>query len=95
MDHIVPGSRVSNSVWSWSQKRREEELTKCQVLCRQCHIKKSMECGERRVAGHGSGQMYQVHRCRCKECRAWKLASSRKCSEKRKKQRRERELVRD
>ncbi len=43
LDHIDPDTKVSHHIWSWSQKRREEELKKCQVLCVECHKKKSAE----------------------------------------------------
>lgn len=78
VDHIKPGTKVDHKVWSWSEARRKKELAKCQVLCRKCHIKKSMECGERRVAQHGGPQMYQHYKCRCDLCRAWKSESDKK-----------------
>ena len=44
VDHIDPNTKVSHRVWSWSKERRENELAKCQVLCRACHLTKT--CGE-------------------------------------------------
>jgi hypothetical protein len=41
VDHIDPSTKVSHSIWSWTKKRREEELAKCQVLCCDCHSKKT------------------------------------------------------
>lgn len=41
VDHIDPDSKVSHTVWSWTPKRRELELSKCQVLCRKCHRRKT------------------------------------------------------
>lgn len=29
------------NVFSWSQARRDEELSKCQVLCKSCHLEKT------------------------------------------------------
>lgn len=78
VDHIDPRTKVSHRIWSWREESRLAELAKCQVLCRSCHIKKSMECGERRVTTHGTGQMYQHYKCRCALCRAWKSASDKK-----------------
>lgn len=43
LDHIDRLTKVSNSIWSWSQVRREEELAKCQVLCSDCHLKKTSQ----------------------------------------------------
>ena len=41
LDHVNPKEKVSHSVWSWSPRRRELELGKCQVLCRKCHRAKT------------------------------------------------------
>jgi hypothetical protein len=41
LDHVDVFTKVSHSVWSWSKQRRDEELKKCQVLCKDCHDKKS------------------------------------------------------
>jgi len=41
LDHIDRTTKVSNNVWSWASARREAELAKCQVLCHDCHKKKS------------------------------------------------------
>ena len=37
VDHIDPKTKTTHSFWSWSDLRRNEELKKCQVLCRACH----------------------------------------------------------
>ena len=42
LDHIDPSKKVDHKVWSWSEKRRLEELSKCQVLCHRCHKVKSI-----------------------------------------------------
>jgi hypothetical protein len=41
IDHIDPSTKLSHKIWSWSKIRREEELAKCQVLCKDCHLTKS------------------------------------------------------
>lgn len=41
VDHIDPKKKLSHRIWSWSKKRREAELKKCQVLCKDCHKSKS------------------------------------------------------
>lgn len=45
VDHIDPSTKISNTVWTWTEKRRNLELEKCQVLCRPCHIQKSFKEG--------------------------------------------------
>lgn len=37
INHIDRAKKVSHRVWSWSTPRRDEELTKCEVLCHACH----------------------------------------------------------
>lgn len=42
VDHVDPATRMYiGPIWSWPETRRLEELAKCQVLCRLCHIKKT------------------------------------------------------
>lgn len=67
LDHIDPTKKVSHKIWSWSAARREAELAKCQVLCSDCHAKKT--AAERPKPKHGGG-MYK-HGCRCHECVQW------------------------
>jgi hypothetical protein len=31
--------KISHNIWSWSEEKRNEELKKCEVLCRDCHVK--------------------------------------------------------
>src|SRR5690348_7168168 len=45
-DHIDPSTKdpqlkKGTSLWSWSDKRREAELAKCQVLCHEHHLAKT------------------------------------------------------
>jgi 5-methylcytosine-specific restriction endonuclease McrA len=41
LDHIDESTKVTHGVWSWSEKRRSEELAKCQILCKKCHLEKT------------------------------------------------------
>jgi 5-methylcytosine-specific restriction endonuclease McrA len=41
LDHIEQKGKVTSSIWSWSKVMREKELAKCQVLCHDCHKKKT------------------------------------------------------
>ena len=46
LDHVDSSTKVSSTVWGWSQDRRDAELAKCQVLCRPCHLLKTVEAGD-------------------------------------------------
>lgn len=37
VDHVDPTEKECHRVWSWSEERREEELSKCVVRCHECH----------------------------------------------------------
>ena len=67
VDHVDSSKKVDHKVWSWSTKRREAELSKCQVLCRDCHKKKTA-LFDRKQTMHGKLQMYDKYKCRCPEC---------------------------
>lgn len=41
LDHIDPATKVTHNIWSWKKERREAEISKCQVLCFNCHAEKS------------------------------------------------------
>jgi hypothetical protein len=71
LDHIDRKTKVTNSIWSWSEERRDAEIAKCQVLCHICHVKKSIEKDWLQPA-HGQNGMYEKHGCRCALCRQWK-----------------------
>lgn len=59
----------------YSKARIEEELQKCQLLCRPCHVLKSKESGDcpgrtpRRIDEHGTEAYYSRTGCRCEPCR--------------------------
>lgn len=67
LDHIDREQKVSHRIWSWSAERRNVEIAKCQVLCHDCHLEKTIS--EISTANHGdTGSMYRKG-CRCDECR--------------------------
>lgn len=69
LDHIDPKTKVSHNIWSWSAERREAELAKCQLLCEDCHMDKSIQ--ELTVEySHGEYRMYHDKGCRCQPCTA-------------------------
>lgn len=41
VDHIDPAQKVSHRIWSLSRVKQEIELAKCQVLCYECHKRKT------------------------------------------------------
>ncbi len=47
LDHKDPTQKVTHRIWSWSLKRRETELAKCQVLCKIHHIQKTKNTDSR------------------------------------------------
>jgi hypothetical protein len=67
IDHIDPSKKISHTVWSWSIERRDQELSKCQVLCSNCHKEKTKrDFGYK--SGHGTLSEYKKG-CRCEVCR--------------------------
>jgi hypothetical protein len=72
IDHIDPRTKVTHSVWSWAEQRRNAELAKCQVLCRPCHEAKSVvdlvNVFGVTLAEHGQIAMY-YRGCRCRPCK--------------------------
>jgi hypothetical protein len=69
VDHIDPSTKVDHNVWSWAQKRRENELAKCQVLCHSCHKSKTVAALRKPVV-HGTMSGYKSYYCRCELCKA-------------------------
>lgn len=64
----------SQAMWLWGEQRRLDELSKCQILCKLCHRKKSGL--EQRKYDHGLN-LYERHGCRCEICRAASAAKKR------------------
>ena len=67
-----------------SEARFWAEVEKCQLLCKDCHIKKSLkETGKQSVKGvHGTYGNYRHHGCRCNKCKAANAEATRKYREK-------------
>ncbi|AXH46549.1 HNH endonuclease [Gordonia phage RobinSparkles] len=42
VDHKDRSKKITSSVWSWSAEKRNKELAKCQVLCKSCHLEKTI-----------------------------------------------------
>lgn len=78
IDHVERGTKhpalakhhTGTSIWSWRRERREAELAKCQVLCGECHLKKTIaETNSAHPFVHGTHAMYTRGRCRCRPCK--------------------------
>lgn len=81
VDHIDPKLKMITpaNLWSMAEKneRRILELEKCQILCYECHLNKTVS--ERiPILEHGVGSGYGYHKCRCTECRAWNARNQQK-----------------
>lgn len=67
--HRDPSAKESHRIWSWSETRIREELAKCDILCRNCHMEhhRAEALAARK---HGTMTMYKNAKCRCADCRA-------------------------
>ena len=63
LDHIDPSTKVTHAIWSWSEIRRNIEISKCQVLCNSCHKIKTNQ-DRNIITGHGTEHDYKLG-CRC------------------------------
>lgn len=76
LDHIDKAQKSFNitQFWSISLERYDKELAKCQLLCHDCHVRKSFEQKDwgkgYGPTDHGSSTMYKNYSCRCDECKA-------------------------
>jgi RecJ-like exonuclease len=68
LHHKNRAAKVSHKVWSWRESRRRRELSKCCVLCRECH-REETNLERRKHMRHGTESMYNSRRCRCDACR--------------------------
>ena len=71
LDHIDPKEKSSHKIWSWSAARRDAEIAKCQVLCKACHLEKTLkDRAIRQPLIHGLRGYDRM--CRCDICKAAK-----------------------
>lgn len=81
IDHIDPRTKAFgiSKLWSVSRERYLEELSKCQLLCKEHHILKSRLNGDFKggynkveTYDHGTGYMYNNDKCKCDLCKEWR-----------------------
>ena len=70
-DHIDPTTKMYSiaAIWTASKTIFESEITKCQLLCIDCH--KNKTASERPPSSppkHGELDTYIKHKCRCQPC---------------------------
>ena len=72
---------VGKALSAMSEAKLWPEVDKCQLLCHECHLTKTLEeRGLQRAKGrHGTPSSYKY--CRCEECRAAKAAYAREYRE--------------
>lgn len=71
IDHIenLPDKIPLGKLWGIALERLLEELTRCQLLCRECHDQKSIvERGQTPGLKHGTLNGYKRYACRCTAC---------------------------
>ena len=84
LDHVNPEEKTSHRIWSFSKKKQEEELKKCQILCKSCHLEKTRKwLKETRTQPikHGTIHGYGKRKCRCEKCREARNEYRRKMKE--------------
>lgn len=69
-DHIDPTIKEHDvsEVWMYEDKFWNE-ISKCQLLCKPCHIIKTNKEKKQRVIIHGTINQYQRYKCRCIDCK--------------------------
>lgn len=85
IDHIDPSlkSFPVSKMWSVREEVFWEEVEKCQLLCREHHVAKTIrDRGFNSRDQHGTYVCYRHGKCRCDKCRKASRDQSRRCREK-------------
>lgn len=72
LDHINPAEKIDHNIWSWSEESRNAEIKKCQILCKECHKRKTKDDLRKMFSKpieHGTATAYEHKGCRCELCR--------------------------
>ena len=67
-DHVDPSKKISHSVWTWSEKRRQRELKKCRVRCLRCHAAKTRRENIERDIWKGRRKKLARGKIQCSAC---------------------------
>lgn len=68
-DHLNPSDKEYkiSEILDFSEDKLQEEAKKCQLLCKKCHHKKTLEKQEYGKEMHGLWR-FKKHKCRCPQC---------------------------
>lgn len=68
--HRNKEEKIDHKIWSWSRKRIEAELAKCDLLCIACHLSETRKERGWGVYEHGTLACYHYGGCKCQLCKA-------------------------
>lgn len=70
-DHIDPTTKSFTLTVEWGRAKSVwwNELQKCQLLCKDCHLKKTVR--EQTINAHGTWSTYRKRKCRCEVCKTF------------------------
>lgn len=70
-DHINPSDKefVIGRLWNLNESKFQSELAKCQLLCKECHIKKTAIDVNRPLARGTHGTLSSYRYCKCDQCK--------------------------
>lgn len=77
IDHIDPTTKtldLARKTHNSTEERFWEEIAKCQLLCKPCHIKKSRKERGQEDARETHGTLSSYRYCKCELCKAAKAA---------------------
>lgn len=80
IDHIDPKTKefTIGQCGSVSEERWQNELKKCQLLCKKCHKLKTLENNNQVSAREVHGTLSSYRYCKCDACKAAKREYNRK-----------------
>lgn len=79
LDHIKREDKKSHKIWSWSDIKREEEIKKCQILCHDCHLEKTIKESTNDYCPRGHGLKTKTKNSKfCRMCCKLRMRDKRK-----------------
>ena len=62
LHHLDPSVKISHNIWSWAEDKRNAEIQKCIIVCKDCH--EAAHKNEKRKATsnviHGTSNTYKT-----------------------------------